>query len=177
MLSVGKITRRTCGRRFRLPTGPRAGVTLIELVIVMAIVGLIVGISYPAVAAGLETVRLSSAADTVASFINTALNRADRRQEVIAMGISMKDNTIVLHSTEVGFERKLELPDGIVIQAVLPELAEADAQAPRQFILMPGGTAPRVGIMIANRKGSRRIVRLDPITGVPRIEIPDEKEP
>src|ERR1700674_5714110 len=124
ILSVGRATRsRMCGRRFRLPAvrGSERALTLIEMVSVMAIVSLIVGISYPAVAAGLETVRLSSAADTVASFINTALNRADRRQEVIAMGISLKDNTIVLHSTEAGFERKLELPDGIVIQAVLPE--------------------------------------------------------
>src|SRR5579864_196257 len=33
--------------------GTEAGVTLIELVVVMAIVGLIVGITYPSVAAGL----------------------------------------------------------------------------------------------------------------------------
>ena len=152
----------------------RRGVTLIEMVIVVAIVGLIAGITYPSVTSGLESVHLASAADTVASFLNAALNRVERRQAVVELVISIKENSMVVHSTEPGFERKAELPDGITIAAVLPVLNEQDPAAPRQFILMPGGTAPRVGIEIRNRKGSRRIVRVDPMTGVPRIEIPAE---
>ena len=143
----------------------------------MAIVSLIMGITYPAVATGLETVRLSSAAESVAGFVNTALNRAERRQEVVAVEISLKDSTIALHSTDARFENKLELPDGISIQDVLPKQADAEPMAPRHLILLPGGTPPRVGIVLANRKGRKRIVRLDPVTGVPRIEVPEEKEP
>jgi len=164
-------------RRSACATSSTAGVTLIEMVIVLAIVGLIAGISYPAASNGLETVRLSSASETVASFLNAALNRAERRQEVIQMTVSVQDNSITLQSTDAAFERKLELPEGITIQAVLPELPEGDKHAPRQFIFMPGGTAPRVGIEISNRKGSRRIVRVDPMTGVSRIEAPVENAP
>jgi prepilin-type N-terminal cleavage/methylation domain-containing protein len=152
------------------------GVTLLELVVVLAIIGVVAGITYPSVANGLETVRLSSATDSVAAFINTAVNRAERRQEVIQMAISPKDSTIVLHSADAAFERKLELPDGITIQAVLPPLPEADQAGTREFLLMPGGSWPRVGVEVANRKGRQRIVRLDPMTGVPRIEVPEEKE-
>ena len=151
-----------------------SGVTLVEMMIVVAIVGMIAGITYPAVSSGLESVHLSSASDTVASFINTALNRVERRQEVIELVISVKDNAMALHSTEAGFERKLELPDGITISAVLPALPEPDPSTPRQFILMPGGTAPRMGVELKNRKGARRLVRVDPMTGIPRIEIPTE---
>jgi len=162
-----------------MPTSPvgrlsSRGVTLIELVIVVAIIGLIAGITYPSITSGLESVHLATASDTVASFLNAALNRVERRQDVIELLISTKDNYMVVHSTEPGFERKAELPDGITIAAVLPALPEADANVPRQFILMPGGTAPRIGIEIRNRKGTRRIVRVDPMTGVPRIEIPAE---
>jgi hypothetical protein len=142
------------------------------MMIVVGIVAMIVGITYPAVANGLESVRLASASDTVASFLNAALNRVERRQQVLEMVISVKDSSIVLHSTEPGFERRLELPEGVIITAVLPQLDEPDPNTPRQFILMPGGTAPRVGVEIRNRKGTRRIVRVDPMTGVPRIEIP-----
>ena len=110
----------------------------------------------------------------MASFLNAAVNRVERRQEVVELMISVKENSMVLHSTEPGFERKIELPDGITIAAVLPALPEFDSGAPRQFILIPGGTAPRVGIEIRNRKGTRKIVRVDPMTGVPRIEIPAE---
>jgi hypothetical protein len=142
------------------------------MMIVVGIVGMIVGITYPAVSNGLESVRLATASDTVASFLNAALNRVERRQEVLELAISIKDSTMVMHSTEAGFEKRLELPDGVTINAVYPVLDELDPNAPRQFILMPGGTAPRVGIEIKNRKGTRRIVRVDPMTGVPRIEIP-----
>jgi type II secretory pathway pseudopilin PulG len=142
------------------------------MMIVVGIVGMIAGITYPAVSNGLESVRLATASDTVAAFLNAALNRVERRQEVIEMVISVKDSTIVLHSTEAGLERRVELPEGVTINAVLPPLDEQDPNTPRQFILMPGGTAPRIGVEIKNRKGTRRIVRVDPMTGVPRIEIP-----
>src|SRR4051794_35589806 len=145
----------------------RRGVTLIEMVIVVAIIGLIAGITYPSVANGLESVHLASSSDTVASFLNAAMNRVERRQEVVELLISLKDNSMSVHSTEPGYERKIELPDGITIAGVLPPLAGGDPNAPREFILMPGGTAPRVGIEIRNRKGTRRIVRVDPMTGVP----------
>jgi hypothetical protein len=146
------------------------------MVIVVAIVAMIAGITYPAVSNGLESVHLLSASDTTAGFINQALNRVERRQEVMELVVSVKDNSMVLHSTQAGFERKLELPDGITIASVLPRLPEEDAQAPRQFVLLPGGTAPRIGIELKNRKGARRIVRVDPMTGVPRIEIPGEPQ-
>jgi hypothetical protein len=35
---------------------------------------------------------------------------------------------------------------------------------------MPGATVPGIGIQIANTRGARRIVRLDPMTGFPRVE-------
>src|SRR5215472_2744476 len=167
--AMGTMRTSLAGRTTR-----RSGITLIELVIVMAIIGLIVGISYPAVANGLESVRLASATDSVASFINSAVNRSERRQEVFELVISV--NSIVLHSTDAGSERALELPDGITIQPGAQEVPEADPQAAQHFILMPGGTVPRVEVLVANRRGSKRIVRLDPMTGVPRIEIPGQQQ-
>lgn len=154
--------------------GRSKGVTLVEMMIVVAIVGLIAGISFPAVSAGIESIRLSSASDTLASFLNQALNRAERRQEVVELDILPKQGTLTMRSMEPGFERKLEMPQGVTIEAVWPKVEEP-ADAPRRFILMPGGTAPRIGIQIANQRGSKRIVRVDPITGAPQIEVPESK--
>jgi hypothetical protein len=61
------------------------------------------------------------------------------------------------------------MPDGVKIVAVWPKLLEEDNQ-PRRFLLLPGSTVPRLGVEIVNRKGARRIVRVNPITGVPDIE-------
>lgn len=151
----------------------RRGVTLIEMLIVVAIVGLIAGISFPAVSSGLESIRLASGADATVSFLNAALNRAERRQEAVQIVISPKENVLLLRST--GFERRIEMPSGVTIEAVLPKPAEEPEGGVRTFFLMPGGTAPRIGIQIANRKGARRLVRVDPILGAPRIETVEEK--
>jgi hypothetical protein len=52
---------------------------------------------------------------------------------------------------------------------VLPRNPD-DPQGARRLILMPGATVPGIGIQIANQRGVRRIVRLDPMTGFPRVE-------
>jgi len=147
----------------------RRGVTLIEMLIVVAIVGLIAGISFPAVSSGLDSLRLRSASDSIVSFLNGAMNRAERRQQVVEVAISIKDNALYLASNEVGFSRKLEMPSGVTIKAVWPKV-QTESEELRRFLLLPGSTVPRLGIEIVNRKGARRIVRVNPMTGVPEIE-------
>jgi len=179
--SVGKTSAsRRVGRTPRSAAGPQAGlkpetgITLIEMVVVVLLISLIVGISLPALTSGIDTLRLNQATTGIVNFVNSGLNRAERRQQVVEIFISKHDNSLSMRSTEPGFARKLELPEGITITHVLPELPPGsdDPDAPRSFLLYPGGTAPRFGIQLANRRNVERIVRVDPITGVPRIEQP-----
>ncbi|HEV3331684.1 MAG TPA: prepilin-type N-terminal cleavage/methylation domain-containing protein [Bryobacteraceae bacterium] len=149
------------------------GVTLMEMLVVLAIIGLLAGISFPAVSAGIDSVRLRSATDSLAGFLNGAVTRAERRQQPVEVLISTKDNALRLYSTEPGFLRELKMPDGVTIEAVLPQ--EPEEIGPRRLILMPGGAVPGIGVELANRHGSRRIVRLDPMTGFPRVESVEKK--
>ena len=139
---------------------------------VVAIIGMLAGISFPAVSAGVDSVRLRSATDSVASFLNAAVNRAERRQQAMEVVISPKDNSLSLYSNEPGFTKELKMPDGVTIEAVLPKEEE---EGPRRLILLPGATVPGIGVQMANRHGSRRIVRLDPMTGFPQVEIVQTK--
>jgi prepilin-type N-terminal cleavage/methylation domain-containing protein len=145
------------------------GVTLIEMLIVVALIGLLAGITFPSVSAGLDSLRLTSAGNSLVDFLNAALTRAERRQQVVEVTISKKENALWLHSTEPGFVRKLELPDGIAIVSVLPRPPQPE-EGPRQFYLYPGGALPSLGVEIVNRRGDHRVVSVDPITGVPRIQ-------
>jgi hypothetical protein len=77
-----------------------------------------------------------------------------------------------MRSPDANFVKKLNLPPGITVAAVWPALTEASDE-PRRFLLQPGGVPPRIGIEIANKRGARRIVRLDPITGATQIEQPE----
>ena len=145
------------------------GVTLVEMLIVVAIIGLMASISFPAVSSGIDSLRLAGASDSLVSFLNGALNRAERRQQVVEVAISTQDNAVYMSSIDPGFSRKLKMPSGVRILAVLPNLP-GESEGPRRFLLLPGSTAPRIGIELQNRKGTRRIVRVNPMTGVPEIE-------
>jgi prepilin-type N-terminal cleavage/methylation domain-containing protein len=151
---------------------PSSGVTLLEMLIVVALIGTLAAISYPSVSSGLDSVRIASSSDNVATFLNSAVNRAERRQVPVEVTIAPKENRLTMTSTEAGFQRTLQLPDGILLEAVLPLQGSSaeEAAEPRHLMLMPGGTVPGVGIQLGNRHGAHRVVRLDPMTGFPRVE-------
>lgn len=148
---------------------PRRGVTLIEMLVVVALISLLVGISFPAFTSGIDSLRLNSATTSIVSFFNAGLDRAQRRQQVVEISILKAQNALEMRSTEAGFFRKLELPEGVSITHIFPDLPEA-AEGPRNFLLYPGGTVPRFGVQLINRKNVEKVVRVDPITGVPQVE-------
>jgi prepilin-type N-terminal cleavage/methylation domain-containing protein len=154
----------------RRPTSLEAGVTLVEMIIVVSIIALVAAISFPSVNSGLDSLRMTSASNGIVNFLNSALNRAERRRHPVAVSVSFADNTLVMRSAEPGFIRTFEMPDGVKLDKVHPFNPELD-QLPRDFILYPAGAVPRFGIEIVNRRGARRIVRVDPTTGVPQTEI------
>jgi prepilin-type N-terminal cleavage/methylation domain-containing protein len=147
------------------------GVTLIELVIVVGIVGIILAVLSPSMAAGLDSVRMASATDNVATFLNAAVNRAERRQQPVAVVISIAENKLAMYSNEAGFDREMLMPPGVAIEAVFPQ-NENEPDAVRRLILMPGASVPGIAVQLINSHHNRRIVRLDPMTGFPRIETP-----
>ena len=148
------------------------GVTLIELLVVVALISLMVGISFPAVTSGIDSLRMNAATNGVVTFLNAGLDRAERRQQMVEITISKSTNALEMRSSVAEFQRKFALPDGVRITHILPEAEDGDPAAPRTFVLYPGGTVPGFGIELINRKNVERIVRVDPITGVPRVERP-----
>jgi prepilin-type N-terminal cleavage/methylation domain-containing protein len=150
-----------------------AGVTLIEMMIVVTLIGLLVGLTFPSVSSGIDTLRLNEASNETVSFFNDALTRAVRREQAIEITISKGERTLSMHSPDQGFEKKLALPQGVSIAAVLPEREQEEADAPRQFMVYPGGAVPGIGVEIVNARGVHRVVRVDPITGVARIQEPE----
>lgn len=148
--SVGKITK-----------GRQSGITLLEMLIVVTLIALLAGIVYPSVGSGIDSLRLRSASDSIVAFLNTALDRAERRQQAVEIRISPKDG-LSARSADAGFSRELHLPDTVRI---------VNPAEPRQFLLYPGGAVPAMTIELATSDGRRRVVTIDPITGVPRSEM------
>jgi type IV fimbrial biogenesis protein FimT len=146
---------------------PTAGVTLIEMLVVMAVIGIVVSISIPSVSAGLDSVRLASTGDAIASFLNAAVTHAERSEQPVIVMISLSGGTISADGSG-GFERRFQVPQGITMDKVLPEGGGSEGDD-RQVLIVPGGTAPAIGVEYSNRHGGRRRVELDPMTGFPRV--------
>jgi prepilin-type N-terminal cleavage/methylation domain-containing protein len=145
----------------------RAGVTLIEMLIVVMIISIIAGVSFPALTSGLASVRLSSASGSAASFLTAAMNRVERRELAAAILITPQENQVAIYTAASGDkpEETLKMPQGISIEG----------DEPRRFLLLPGGTFPRITLLLRNEKGSRRSIRIDPATGVPDIRRVEEE--
>jgi prepilin-type N-terminal cleavage/methylation domain-containing protein len=139
----------------------QSGVTLLELLIVVTIIGVVAGVSFPAVTSGLAGVRLSSASGSLASFLTSSMNRVDRHEQAAAIVISPRENLVAVYTAGSGEkpESRLDLPQGISI----------DGDEPRRYLFLPGGTVPRMTVVLRNEKGARRSVQIDPVTGVPNI--------
>lgn len=146
------------------------GVTLIEMMVVVAIVGLIAGISFPAVSSGMDSIRLVSTSRSVAGFLNGAAVRTERLQQPVELIVSPKENRLVIYSTQPGFERELKMPDGVHIEGT-----EDESGGLQRVLLLPGGTVPAVAIMLVNGHGTRRRIRLDPMTGFPHVDTVEKK--
>ena len=140
----------------------RRGVTLIELIVVLAIIGLLVGITLPGATNGLSSIRLKSASSDVATFINSALNRAERHEQMMEIIVYPKENKLELDSSEPGYARTLAMPPGVHI----------GGENPVRILLLPGSAPPRISIDLFNDRGAHRIVKLDPVTGVPEVVVP-----
>src|SRR5437868_6598836 len=100
--SVGRRhARPSVGLRHARPSYSERGITLLEMLIVMTIVALVAGLTFPSIATGLDSLRLRSASDSIVSLLNTALDRADRRQQAVEITISPKENSIVARSADL----------------------------------------------------------------------------
>jgi prepilin-type N-terminal cleavage/methylation domain-containing protein len=143
----------------------QSGVTLIEMLIVVMIIGIIASVSFPALTAGLAGVRLSSASGSAASFLTAAMNRVERHEMAAAIVIAPKENRMAVYTAASGDTPANTLP--------MPQGISIEGDEPRRFLLQPGGTFPRITLVLRNEKGARRSIRIDPITGVPEIRRAD----
>jgi len=145
-------------------------VTLIELLIVAALIALIAGLSYPSAVTGIESMRLRSAADTVTNFLSAAIDHAERREQVIEVWISPQDNVLIARSPDLAFQRRLEIPRMFHIASIQPP-AEVSEGASRRFLMYPGGTVPHIGVELLSQSGRRRLISVDPLSGLPHSEV------
>lgn len=161
---------RSAAKRAR---APRAGVSLIEMLVVVVLISLMIGIAVPSFQAGLPAIRLRSASQSIAQFLSAARNQVEREQRPVLVSVypdkgQLRYQVVGHMGHRASVSQSLDLPDGITIQGVFPAFP-GNESATRQFVLFPGASVPPIAVAVANQRGAERWVSLDPITYVALI--------
>ena len=142
--------------------GDSRGLTLRELLVAMALAGMIMAISFPSLTSGLDGVRLQASGRRVGAFLNAAHEHAEREQ--IPVEVTVESTRLRALAADGQWERTLGLTDGVEVPA-----PEGEVQT-RRLVLLPGVPVPRFRVPLRTSRGRYLTVETNPLTGVPQIE-------
>ena len=141
----------------RLNGSTESGITLIELLIVMALIALMVSISYPTLTRGLDGVQLKTSVGQAGSFFSRVRQAADRRQQPVQLTVDPKKNRLIAIAVDGGWDDQLAFQNRIRV---------AFPAQPVSLMLYPGHPAPRFRLLLANESGGRDGLQVNVFTGV-----------
>ena len=136
----------------------QAGITLVEMLVVMTLIGLMVSIAYPTVTSGLSGIRLRGEIGEARAFFLQAKQYADRRQQVVQLTIDPAANHLRALSATGDWVETLEFEGGVSVAGL------KDAHS---VILFPGSPAPAFQLMLAAGEDERLGIRVNVLTGLP----------
>ena len=142
----------------RLNGSTERGITLIELLVAMAIVALMVSISYPTMTRGLDGIRLKTAVDRAGTFFNAARQAADRRQRPVQFTVDPERNQLTTLSADGSWEDHLVLDERTKV--AFPSKVQS-------LILYPGDPPPEFRLFLKAPDGTGAGLKINVFTGVP----------
>lgn len=138
-------------------TSHRRGITLVEILVTVAIIALIVGVSYPTFTRGLDGVRLQTSLGQAGAFFNQVRQTADRRQQPVQLTVDPKKNRLSAMTVDGSWRDYLAFDR---VRVVFPT-------QPVNLILYPAHPAPQFHLLLASETGKRAGLRVNVFTGVP----------
>jgi general secretion pathway protein H len=139
--------------------GLSSGITLIEMLVVMTLLGLLATVATPSIGSGVETVRLRGSGERMASTMRLARERAMRSRHYMQVSVDPKSHIVELRDLEMDSASSWEIPDTIRIKT----------DDPVAFLFYPDGGAQAAQLTLENSRGRQVLVAMDPFTLFPRV--------
>jgi len=144
-----------------------AGVTLLELVVVLTILSLLVSLVAPRVGRSVDRWKLRSAAERVAQIMSYARTRALYERQYYVVEIGSEGNQVRLLGPSSGLVREYALPSDIRWEWE----GESRLASPRtHLVFSPSGTVEERTFWLRNRQGDRVKIHLSFLLGSPGVE-------
>ena len=147
--------------------GREAGVTLLELLVVIALASILLAVVFPAVGSGLATLELRTSAQRLAAAARYAREQAVHQQRTYQLEIDGEAGRVVVVDVEEGARRSFELPASVRVERVLPAAREGEMRSGR-FLFYADGGAPLFEVTLENQR-RQLVVSSDPLTGGARV--------
>jgi len=147
------------------PRTPEAGVTLLELVIVLMIISLGVSLVAPRFGNWSDEWTLRSAAERVAQTVRYARTRALFEQSYYVIEIEPRARLVRVFNPASGFQRGFELPRDVMV-----ENGENPTPEVLRLLLPPSGVVEERNLWLSNRRGSKYRIHVDFMLGSPAVE-------
>ena len=143
--------------------------TLVEILVVLGIIGLILGIAIPGLAAYANKTRLKAATREVVGLVGLARSVAISAHEDHALLVDAERRELSVENLASGkrLERVVRLPDSVTV-----EVQVAGVQAPEsRLVFRPTGSLSgrTASIILADRQG-RNTVTVSSITGAVTVD-------
>lgn len=147
-----------------------AGMTLLELLVVLTILSLMAGLVAPRMGPWLDNWRLRSAADRIAQTVRYARTRALFEQHFYVVEILPEKNLVRVLQPDSALVREFALPEGIQVHTD-EKLAASLAPEVIRFILPPSGEVEEKNLWLRNNQGNTIKIHFDFLVGSPGVEI------
>lgn len=134
-----------------------SGITLIEMLVVVAIIALMVSISFPTFTTGLDGFRLRSAVDHAGTLFQQARIEADRRQQPVQFTADPRNNELRAVAVDASWRETLDLEGGLRI---------VQPQGQQSWMLYPATPPPQMRLLLEAQTGGRRGLSINVFTGV-----------
>ena len=145
-----------------------AGVTLMEMLVVIALASILLAIVFPAVGSGLGTLELRSAATRLAAAARYARDQAVYRQQIFQLDIDGQAGAVAVENLAGAEAHRYQLPESVHIEEILPA-EEGRTDSARRFFFLPDGGAPEFQVILTNSRRQIAIIG-DPLTGTAKVE-------
>ena len=144
------------------------GFTLIELVVVLVIMGLALGVSYPMMSRGTTAFHMRATGRDIVNAIRYAREKAITEQVEMRIVVDRETQKVTLSDAVGGGERSYQMPYDVRIERMSLSGQQA-LDGPLVLRFLPNGSSESAEIFIRSKRGGLLRIQTDPLTGGARI--------